>query len=185
MTKSGPTGLLTVRNAFVAALAFFAVAFVAAAVLGVLWWTSASGEDATIAEQRDEVIEAADRAARAYTEFDHENPDEFRDNQIAVSTEEMREQIELSWENLRDFVAESEQSASTTVFDIAVDELDVQEGSAGVLAALGVDVTQGEESVSKRIRVQLHMERVDTDGDEAWKLAGIDQVPVVPPGEGE
>ncbi|MDV6013144.1 hypothetical protein [Haloechinothrix sp. LS1_15] len=179
------TSLFTARNALFAALGFFAAAFIAAVVFGVLWWNASASEDAAVAHARDDVTEAADQAVRAYTEFDHEDPEAFRDNQMAVSTAEMQEQIELSWEGLQEVLAESEQSASTTVYDIAVDELDAHDGNAGVLAALGVTVTHGEESTERRIRVQMHMERVAEDGAEEWKLAGIDQVPVVPPGEGE
>lgn len=162
------------KKAFLVVLAINVVAFGVAAVFGVLWWTTTAGDKPEVAEARDGVITAASRAIRAFTQFDHEDLNQFRTNQMAVSTEDMQSQIEQTWPNLREEVVKSRRSASTTIFDIAVDELNVGDGKASVIAALEVRVDDAGETVKKRIRIQAQMERVE----DSWKLAGIGQVPV-------
>lgn len=173
-TGEGAGGFFTSRNMFLLALAVSIGAFVVAAVFGVLWWTAAASDESETAAGREEVIVAASQAIRAFTEFDHQNPDRFRDSQLAIATTGMRSQIEQSWPKLREAIVKGKRSANTTIFDIAVDELNLHEGKASVIAALEVQVKGGEETAKKRIRIQTQMERVE----DSWKLAGIDQVPV-------
>ncbi len=175
----GPRGgLLSPKNAFLVTLSVSIAAFVVAVVFGVLWWTAVASDESDTAQAREQVIEASAQAIKAYTEFDHTEPDLFRDSQMAVSTKEMQNQIEQSWPGLREAIVNNKRSASTRIFDIAVDELNVHEGKAAVIASLEVEVKGGEDTASKRIRIQTQMERVE----DSWKLPGIDQVPVIPSG---
>lgn len=183
MTRPGIGGLLTAKNAFLAALAVCVAGLIVAVLFGVLWWSSATGDEARIAEERDAVVAASESALRAYTEFDHENPQEYKENQLAVSNDEMQDQIEASWADLEEFIVENEQSVHTTVFDVAVDDLDVHEGVASVIGSLEVEVGQAGQVGTNRLRVQTEMERVEENGNQQWKLAGIDQVPVIPQGQ--
>lgn len=175
-TGGGSGGFFTSRNMFLLALAVSIGAFVVAAVFGVLWWTAAAGDESETAATRDEVIVASSEAIRAFTEFDEQNPDAFRESQLAIANEDMKAQIEQSWPKLREAIVKGKRSATTTIFDIAVEELNVHEGKASVIAALEVQVKGGKETAKKRIRIQTQMERVE----DSWKLAGIDQVPVEP-----
>ncbi|MGH3452244.1 MAG: hypothetical protein ACRDQW_16290 [Haloechinothrix sp.] len=176
--SAGRGGRFTPKNMFLASLALCAGAFIAAVVFGVLWWTSANSDETRVAEAREDVLSVASDAIQAYTEFDYENPDAYRDGQLALSTKGMRDQINQAWKNVRQIIVENKQSAETTIFDIAVDELNEREGKAAVIASLEVEIKRGEESATKRVRIQTQMERVDG----TWKLSGIGQFPLIPPG---
>lgn len=175
---NGAGGPLKGRTAFNVSLVAAAVAFVAAVLFGVLWWSAASGDQAEISSARDEASAAAQGAIAAFTQFDYRQPEEYANSQIAVSTDEWAKQIEPNKKRLSEVIAKSKQVATSKILDIAVDELNAHEGKASVIASLEATVTRGEENATKRIRIQVDMTRVDG----VWKVAGIDQVSVVPPG---
>lgn len=169
----------TARGLLWGSAAFATAAFVVAAIFGAMWWSAASGEGAHIAKVREEVSRAASDAVKAFTELDYENPDEYFERQKAVATGNMRDQIEESEENFHEAIAEAETKVVSTVQDIAVSELNDHEGKAGLLVAVRNQVTQDEEQVSKPLRLEVQMTRVDNDGEQVWKLSDIGQVPVV------
>lgn len=165
-TQSG----LTPRKVFVGALVLSLVTFVVMAVFGVLWWTSATGEESDVASARDEVVQQAAEGVKAITEFDYRDLDGAKNRQLAVATDEMRAQIEQAWKSReRGDLEKNKRSATTTIFDIAVDELNVREGKAKVLAAVEVKITDTKDNGVQRLRFQADMERVD----DVWKLAAI------------
>lgn len=81
------------KKAFQIALVLAAVAFAAAILFGVLWWSSASGDDAEVAQARDEAVAAATGAIGAFTQYDFKKPDDYTNNQLAVSTSDWQKQI--------------------------------------------------------------------------------------------
>lgn len=176
--QASPGGL-TSKKVFLTALAVTVVAFLAAATFGVLWLTTAAGEESEVAETRDEVVQEATKGVKAFTEFDYRSLDDARNRQMAISTKEMQGQLEQIWQpKAREAIIKQKRSASTTVFDIAVDELNTREGKARVLAALEVKLAEGEQSGVQRLRIQAEMERVDG----VWKIAGLDRIAEAPPG---
>lgn len=168
------------KKAFQIALVLAAVAFAAAILFGVLWWSSASGDDAEVAQARDEAVAAATGAIGAFTQYDFKKPDEYTNNQLAVSTSDWQKQIKPNTKAIRDFIVKNKLVATTKVLGIGVEELNAHEGKASIIAAIEAHLVQGKESGDKKIRVEMQMTRV---GDE-WKVAGFEQVPIVRPNAG-
>lgn len=169
---------LTKRLVFGSA-ALAAAAIIAAGVFGVLWWIAASGENAELANTRDDIVRVGTSAVQAFTELDYTKPDEYFDRSAAASTDELAKQINAGREANKKAMVEAKTTASTKVLDIAVAELNQHEGKASFLAAIQVTVTQGEKSSVKPMRVEVQMDRVEEDGEQVWKVSGISQVPVV------
>lgn len=170
--------LLAGKRAFVIALSLAVVTFAAAAVLGALWWAEATGDEYEVAQTRDELIAAGTRSVRAFTEFDHAEPERFRDAQLAVATEKMRNQVVARWDDWHQLIVSKRMTADVTVLGIAVDELNTHDGEAVVLAAVKVHNTTGEQARTQRLRLRLELTRVGDD----WKVAEIGPLAQTPAG---
>lgn len=162
------------RRLVLGSLALSVAAFVVAALFGVMWLTASAGEDTGLASAREDVVRTGSSAVKAFTELDHRNPDAFFDHQAAVSTKELADQINQTRDKNTQTLADAKTVATTEVLDIAVDELNQQEGKARFLAAIQVSVKQGDKSNVKPLRIEGNMTKVGQD----WKLASIQQVPV-------
>jgi Mce-associated membrane protein len=160
-----------------AALAVAAV--LSAGLFGVLWWVAAADDKAELAMARDDVTRVGTGAVQAFTELDYTQPDKFFDQSINVATEKLAKQIEQGREAYKKSMVEAKSTASTKVLDLAVSELNLHEGKASFLAALQVEVKQGDKSSVKPMRVEVQMTRVDEGAEQAWKVSGIGAVPVV------
>jgi Mce-associated membrane protein len=161
------------------AAAFALAAFVAAVIFGAMWLVASSNNNADLARSRDEVVKAGGTAIKAYTEVDFENLDAFFNRQKAVSDDQMAQQLAQLEPTYRKALGDAKTKVATTIQDIAVEELDDHEGKASFLAAITTQVTQGDKSSSKALRLEVSMTRVG----EEWKLSGIDNVPLVAAGQ--
>lgn len=175
------TSPATSKKLFIGAAALAGAAFIAAVVFGVWWIVASSGDDAEFANSRDEVAKEGASAIKAFTELDYTKPDEFFDRSVSVSTGDIRDQVQQSREQNKKIMIDAKSAANTKVLDVAVDELNEREGKARFLASIQVTVKQGEQSSVKPLRLEVQMTRVDEDGEQSWKLSGIDPVPVVGP----
>lgn len=167
------------RTLVLGAAAFALAAFAAAAIFGIQWAVASSDDNADLAHSRDEVVKAGGSAIKAYTEVDFENLDEFFNRQKAVSDDKMSQQLAQLEPTYRKALGDAKTKVATTIQDIAVEELDDHEGKASFLAAITTQVTQGDKSSSKALRLEVSMTRVG----EEWKLSGIDNVPLVAAGQ--
>ncbi|MEV0065331.1 hypothetical protein [Amycolatopsis sp. NPDC050768] len=159
--------------------AFALAAFVVAVVFGIMWWVAGTGENAALAQSRDDVVKAGANAVKAYTEVDYQNLDAVFARQKSVSDDDMAKQIDQLKPTYGKALTDAKTKVTTTVQDIAVEELDDHEGKASFLAAITTDVTQGAQSSAKALRLEVSMTRVGND----WKLSGIDNVPLVASGQ--
>ncbi len=159
--------------------AFAMAALIAVAVFGIQLLVASSDDNADLARSRDDVVKAGGGAIKAYTEVDFEKLDEFFSRQKAVSDDKMGQQLSQLEPTYRKALGDAKTKVATTIQDIAVEELDDHEGKASFLAAITTQVTQGDKSSSKALRLEVSMTRV---GDE-WKLSGIDNVPLVAAGQ--
>ncbi|WP_232376374.1 hypothetical protein [Amycolatopsis aidingensis] len=166
-----------------AAGALAVAALVTAGVFGVQWWSAAADDNIDLAQAREEVIRVGSSAVKAFTELDYNKPDQFFDRSVAVSTDELAEQINNARESNKKQMLEAKTVANTTVLDLAVDELNDHEGKARFLAAIQVEVTKGDQTSVKPMRIEVEMSRVDEGGDQVWKVSGISQVPVIGAGQ--
>jgi Mce-associated membrane protein len=163
--------------------AFALAALIAAAVFGIQWWVSASDGNAALASAREDVVRVGGAAVKAYTEVDYQNMDAFFARQKAVSDPKMRDQVTTLEPTYRTAIDNAKTKVSTTVQDIAVEELNDHEGKANFLAAITTDLTQGGQHVTKSLRLEVQMSRVDENGAQVWKLSGIGDVPLVAAGQ--
>lgn len=175
---SGPPRWLVAASA-----AFAIAALVVAAVFGVMWWVASGSDDAEIAGAREDVVRATGNAVTALTELDYENPDEYFQRQKTLATDELRKVIEQSEKSYREAIAKAKTKVVSTVQDVAVEELNVHEGKASALATVSLNVTQGGKESTKALRLELQLTRVDENGEQAWKLANMGEVPVVGSGQ--
>jgi Mce-associated membrane protein len=159
--------------------AFTAAALLAAVIFGIQWWVSASDDNAGLAATREDVVRVGTVAVKAFTELDYTKPDEYFDRSLAIATDDIGKQIAASKDNYKKQMVQAKSVATTRVLDVAVDELNDHEGKARFLAAVQVEVKQGDQSSVKPMRLEVQMTRVGQD----WKLSGIDQVPVVGAGQ--
>ena len=159
--------------------AFALAALVVAVVFGIMWWVAASGDNAALAASRDEVVQQGTKAVKAYTEVDYTHLDDYFANQKAVSNDDMSKQIDAARPNYSKALTDQKVKVTTTVQDIAVEELDDHEGKASFLAAITTMNSAGGQTASKAIRLEVSMVRVGSD----WKLSGIDNVPLVAAGQ--
>lgn len=159
--------------------ALAAAAFVVAVVFGVLWWVAAADDDNTVAKARDDVAHAASTAVTAFTELDYQDPDAYFQRQKEITTGELHASVSQSEDNFRKAISEAKTTVESTVQDVAVEELNVHEGEAVVLATVSNKVTQGDKQSTKALRLELRLTRVDDNGEQVWKLSGIGEVPVV------
>ncbi|MGH8919238.1 MAG: hypothetical protein ACRD0H_13080 [Actinomycetes bacterium] len=159
--------------------AFALAALVVAVVFGIMWWSAATGDNAGLAKSRDDVVKQGTAAVKAYTEVDYTHLDDYFANQKSVSNDDMAKQIEAARPNYSKALTDQKVKVSTTVQDIAVEELDDHEGKASFLAAITTMNSAGGQTASKAIRLEVSMVRVGSD----WKLSGIDNVPLVAAGQ--
>ncbi|MFI5605980.1 hypothetical protein [Amycolatopsis sp. NPDC051903] len=159
--------------------AFALAAFVVAVVFGIMWWVAGTGDNADLARSRDAVAQAGADAVKAYTEVDYQHLDDVFARQKSVSDDDMAKQIDQLKPTYGKALTDAKTKVTTTVQDIAVEELDDHEGKASFLAAITTDVTQGTQTSSKALRLEVSMTRVGN----VWKLSGIDNVPLVAAGQ--
>lgn len=167
------------RRLVFGAAAFAGAALVVAGLFGILWGVAAADDNAGRAAQREDVTRVGSVAVRAMTEVDYTKPDQLFDRSVAVSTKEMAGQINAGRDANKKVMTDAKTITTTKVMDIAVDELNTDEGKARLLAAVQVEVKQGDKSSVKPMRMEVQLTRQDENGDQAWKLSAIDSVPVV------
>lgn len=163
--------------------AFALAALLAAAVFGVQWWVSANSDNAGLAAAREDVVRVGGAAVKAYTEVDYTDLDGFFARQKDISDPKMRDQVTQLEPTRRAALAEAKTKVTTTIQDIGVEELNEHEGKASFLAAISINVSQGDKSAVKPLRLEVQMTRIDENGDQVWKLSGIDNVPLVAAGQ--
>lgn len=168
-------GLLASKR-FIAAVAAATVAFIVAAVLGVLWYTTTTSGEYEVAVNRDDAAAVAREAVLAYTSIDYKNPDNFRNSQRAVSTDDLNDQMEKGWTNARKQIVENKILVKVRVLDVGVDEMDTHKGNADAMAVIKISKeTPGKPKDEALMRMIVKLKRV---GDE-WKLTDIGNAPEI------
>lgn len=177
-TKSNRRGPLP-KRLLLGSAALALAAFIVAAVFGVLWLVTATGDRAELAASRDEVIDTARKGVQAVTEVDYQNPDKYFERSKAVSTDEFAKQLTKAEDSFRKMLSQAKVKVETDVQDVAVQQLNDHEGTATFLAVARTEVTTADKSRTKVMRLKGQAERVSTGGSQEWKLSGLSPVPVV------
>lgn len=164
---------------FRVAIGLAVFAFLAAMALGIWWWIASSSNEYEIAKARDEATAAAEAGIKAYTEIDHQNPDNYRNSQKDVSTEELFGQNQDGWQAAKEQITKQQISVDVNIFDVGVIKLDTHKGEAVAIAAIEVERSAKDmEPSTGRMRMIAKLQLVDGE----WKLGDIQHVPEVPTG---
>lgn len=161
---------------FIVAVALATLAFIAAVVFGVLWWTASGSTEHEVSTAREAAEAAAKQGVLAYTEIDYKNPDAYRSSQQAIATDELFEQMQGDWTKSRKQIVDSQLSVKVRVYEVGVQQLDTRKGEAVALAA--IKITRKAKSVDEQsgpLRLVVKLKRVGED----WKLADIADAPEV------
>lgn len=154
-----------------AALAGLAV--LAAGVGGLLWWQAATDPDVQLARTRDVVLDAGSRVLVDLNTIARDDAvaglDRWERGATGPLLEQLQEQRELNLAAVR----EAGTSTSARLLRAAVTEVDVDGGTARVIAALEVTVTAADGQVTpKRTRLDAELARTP----EGWKVAAVEVV---------
>lgn len=178
-SDSGRAGLP--RWTLIGASAFATAAFVVAAVFGVLWLLNATGDDADVAHERQDVVRVTGQAVTAFTELDYTKLDEYFQRQKDLATGDLANQIKQAEGTYRKAISQAKSKVTTTVHDIAVNELNEREGKASAIAAASTKVQRGDQQGNKTMRLEIQLSRQGEDAP--WKVSQIGDVPVAGAGQ--
>lgn len=176
--RSGPPRIATIATAAVAL-----AALVVAVVFGVLWQNAEGSDKVYISQARDRVLNTATEAAVSFTELDSSKAGEYFGRQKKLAIGGLRDEIVASEKKFQQTLDGAKTKVTSTVQDVAVEELNVHEGKADVLAVVNLEVRQQEsdKAAPKTLRMQLRMERdhaaAEASEDQPWKVAGVAEVP--------
>lgn len=174
-TRATDGGLLSSRR-FVVAVGAATLAFIAAVVFGVLWWSTTSTGEYEVSSGREAVLEAAKDGVLAYTAIDHTKPDDYRNSQKAISTDDLNDQMAKGWTKARKQIVDNKLSVKVTVEELGISKLDTHKGDAEALAAIKITRSaEGEKEQSALLRMIAKLKRVG----EEWKLADIAEAPEI------
>lgn len=172
---SGPRSSALARQpVFLVASVLVMVGLIASVTFGILWWVTSSSDAAQNAKARDEAVAAAEQAIAAFAEVDYQNPDKYRNQQVAVSTDELAKHVNDGWKQARQVIVQAKRSSEIKFFDIAVEELNAYEGTASVIASSEVTLSFEDQSAKLPRRWRAQLKRVDGE----WKLSDIELIPI-------
>ncbi|MPY99012.1 MAG: hypothetical protein GEU97_13610 [Actinophytocola sp.] len=166
--------VLARQPVFLVASVLVVVGLIAAVTFGILWSVKSGSDSAQNATARDEVAAAAEQAISAFAEVDYQSPDKYRDQQVAVSTDELAQHVTDGWKQARQVIVKAQRSSEIKFFDIAVEELNAYEGTATAIASSEVTLSFEDQSAELPRRWRAELKRVDGE----WKLSDIELIPI-------
>ena len=126
--------------------------------------------EARTAAARDDALADGRAAVEVFNTLDYRDVDAGLDRWEAVATGELLAQVKSNRATSADQIRQARTATTAEILDAALAEFDEAAGTATLLAAVSVDVTQeGQEPVNKRTRVTATLER---DGDD-WKVSEL------------
>jgi Mce-associated membrane protein len=144
-----------------------------AAVGGLLWWLAATDPDVQLARTREVVLDAG---SSALVELNTIAPDDAAaglDRWERGATGPLLEQLRGQREQNLAAVRDAGTSTSARLLQAAVTEVDVERGTARMIAALEVTVRAADGGpASKRARLDAELARTP----EGWKVAEVEAV---------
>ncbi|NKQ56385.1 hypothetical protein HFP15_26250 [Amycolatopsis sp. K13G38] len=152
-------------------------ALIVAAIFGIQWWVSSGNGNLSLAQNRDDVSKTTAQAVRAFIAVDYTNVDQYFQQQLAISDNDLAGQLKGNQQNYRQAIIDAKTKVTdVNVMDVGVEELNTHDGKANALAAVSYVVNRdGQQPAPKMQRLELQLTKV---GD-AWKLSSIGSVPTV------
>ncbi|MEV4316626.1 hypothetical protein [Actinocrispum sp. NPDC049592] len=150
-------------------LAVLAVLSVAAAgVSGWFWWNSATAD---FAAERDTVLSDGQRYAVDLNTVDYHSPDFDRWRNAATGA--LLDRLNRNQENDRANAVANKTVSTARVVTAAVTNLNSHSGSATMIAALEITLSQGGGQATAKIsRLDMDLQRTDA----GWKVSGLEVV---------
>jgi Mce-associated membrane protein len=155
-------------------LAAWAGLAVLAAVLGALsWWQAATDPDVQLARTREIVLDAGSRALVDLNAIGRDDAaaglDRWEHSATGQLLEDLRERREQNLAAVRDVGT----STTARLLGAAVTEVNVEGGTARIIAALEVTVTAADGQMTpKRTRLDAELARTP----EGWKVSAVEVV---------
>lgn len=162
-------------------IALLLVAALFAASGSVMWWVSDQDPDRATAQTRDDVLIQARQAISTMNTLDYRKVDEGVKAWADVTTGTFRDSLTKVSADDQQLLQEQKKISTGRVVDAAVVDVDLDKGTATVIAAVEVtvqdDLNPGSEPTVKRNRFSAELLR-DKDDDNRWKLESLQQVAV-------
>jgi len=167
----------TSRVVMIIAIVLVVVAAGLAGWFGVAWYSSAADDDNAYSRTREEVRAIGSSLIVTLTTLDYQSADAGFDRWLAASTGDVRDQLVASREQNKNAITAARTRTTARVLDAAVTELNPQQHTATIIAAVEATVVQDQDgksptTVPKRMRLRA----VLTDLDGGWKVEKIGQV---------
>lgn len=150
-----------------------AVAILACVWLGWSWWSTKQGDFAQRSDARDAIVQAGtDGLTDLYT-INHRHAGTDVDEWLAISTDQLHEELRDDRDMHVERAREQRTVASASVQQSAVSELDMEDGTAQMLAVVHVELANGDEEPSvRRSGVLTDLEQTD----DGWKVSAVQEI---------
>jgi Mce-associated membrane protein len=145
----------------------------ATVVAALLWWQATTDPDLQLARTRDVVLDAGSRALVDLNTIAAGEVETGLDRWERTATGPLLEQLQEQREQNIAAVRSAGSSTSARLLRAAVTEVDVERGTARMIAALEVTLTAADGRVTPR-RTRLDAQLVDTP--DGWKVAVVEGV---------
>jgi Mce-associated membrane protein len=152
--------------------AWAGLAVLAAGVGAVLWVLAATDADVQLAHTREIVLEAGSRALVDLNTIGPADAEAGLDRWERGATGPLLEDLQEKREQNLAAVRDAGTTTSARLLEAAVTEVDVERGTARVIAALEVTETAGGQPAPKRTRLDADLERTP----QGWKVAAVEVV---------
>lgn len=142
-------------------------------------------EDLEFAAVREEVARVAQEEIKTFHSLDYRKVDEGLDRWVNASTGSLRDEVNARRETSKKAIEQARTITEASILSdqgsgrlgFAVNELNVREGTATVMAGVKVMVTEeGKDPVPKQMRILATLQRTDA----GWKLNAIQQMQFAP-----
>ena len=153
-----------------AAAALTIVAAVAAAWFGLSWFNAAHSNSISLGKTRDATLQAAEQAVINFNTLDYRSPQTGLRLWLASSTGTLHDQISQAMTQEIQTVQQRKTITTARVMDAAVTALDTDAGTATVILAVDVSVTEPGSSPFTRQESEVGQL---TDTSSGWKLSGL------------
>jgi Mce-associated membrane protein len=158
------TILLAGALVLVLVAAGFAVRF------GYAWWNAGDDASTNYAQQRDVVKRVGVGAIKNFTTLDYTKPDEYFRNISSSTTGELHDELTRSRGKYRKGLVAARSRTEGAVLDSAVTSLDLNKGTAKMIAAVDATVTGGKrQPTTQRLWLQIELDRTGS----IWKVSRL------------
>jgi Mce-associated membrane protein len=158
------------RTIVIIAVVLVVIALGFAGWFGVSWYSAATDDSNTYSQTREEVRAIGSSAISTLTTLDYQNVDAGLDQWQEVSTGVVHDEFVKNRETNKGAIQNAKTKTTAKVLETAVTDLNTQQKTAKIIAAVEATVTQeGQQPGTKRMR----LEAVLTETDEGWKVSEI------------